>query len=165
MIMLILLLLILNEFLLYVMCMYVFPECIYEYHMCAHKAGKAHHISLSFILVVVSCQMWVIGTKLQPSVRAAGALTCWAVSPAPKLLFPNQKVMTDPDNVGRAILFSTVPAFLFPSPGDIASPFVELFLDQPCNVALSSPRSQTLCRIFTDGSRLPFQNLRIRGIK
>ncbi|MEJ1284168.1 WW domain-containing oxidoreductase [Cricetulus griseus] len=75
------------------------------------------------------------------------------------------KVMTDPDNVGRAILFSTVPAFLFPSPGDIASPFVELFLDQPCNVALSSPRSQTLCRIFTDGSRLPFQNLRIRGIK
>ena len=45
--------------------------------------------------VVVSCWIWVLGTKLRSSARAASALNHWVISPARWLKILNQNVLIE----------------------------------------------------------------------
>ena len=93
----------------YFMCMGVLPACVsvYHVHIVSIEARRGHLILWSWSSRLLWAAMWVLGIKPQSSGRAASSLSCWAISPVPKISFLKYRIK----NLQLHCLFSFL--FLF----------------------------------------------------
>lgn len=61
-------------------------KCVYTWLHLPVEAKRGCWTCWRYLVVDMSCLIWVLGTELGPSARSLSSLKDWAISPAPKIV-------------------------------------------------------------------------------